>query len=160
MTIKAAMTMDEVAQLLADRGLEVSIRDLGSSGGGDWCGVQVDISDGGFILITPDDAPWDANADDTEVERLLAYRYGPGEFEDEGDRPWVGLTEWHTDEALVFNWTSPRDTFDATVPALIDHVAALVNLAPDWENADVEDVRAENLAYMLANPDIYGPRNA
>lgn len=136
MTIKTAMTMDEVAQLLADRGLSISIRDLGSGGGGDWCGVQMDMSDGGYILITPHDAPWDSNADDEEAERLLAFRYGPGEFFDEADRPFVGLTEWHTDEALVFNWTSPLDEFDATVPALIDQVARLVNLAPDWENAD------------------------
>ena len=135
-TIKAAMTIDEVAQLLADRGLRISIRDLGSSGGGDWCAVQMDMSDGGFILITPDGGPWNANAEDEEAERLLAFRYGPGTFEDEGDRPYVGLTDWHTDEALAFNWTSPNDEFDATVPALIDHIARLVNLAPDWENAN------------------------
>ena len=130
------MTMDEVAQFLADDGLEVSIRDLGRSGGGDWCGVQVDMTDGGFVLISPDWGPWNANADDEEAQRLLAFRYGPGDFEDEGDRPYVGLTEWHTDEALVFNWTSPFDEFDATVPALVNQIAALVNLAPDWEIAN------------------------
>jgi len=131
--IEAKMTMDEVAQLLADRGLEVCIRDLGSSGGGDWCGVQVEMSDGGFLLVTPDSGPWNGNDEDEEAERLTAFRYGPGTFEDEADRPFVGLTEWHTDDALAYNWTSPNDEFDATVPALIAQVAALVNLVPDWE---------------------------
>jgi hypothetical protein len=128
------MTMDEVAQLLADRGLDVSIRDLGSSGGGDWCAVQIDINGGDFILITPDSGPWNSNDENEEADRLLALRYcGRGEYEDEADRPWVGLTDQHTDDHLVANVGSDRDEFDATVPLVIGQVAALVNLVPDWD---------------------------
>ena len=130
--IKQEMTMDDVAQALRDGGLDVTIRDLGRSGGGDWAAVQIDLNSGDFILITPDWGPWDFNDDEEAAELLLAYRYAAGEYEDEGDRPWVGLTDQHTEGRLAIETSSDNDTFDATVPRVISQVAALANLVTDW----------------------------
>jgi len=130
--IRNQMTIEQVAQPLRDGGLDVTIRDLGSSGGGDWAAVQIDLNNGDFILITPDWGPWDFNDDEEKADRLLAYRYAAGDYEDEGDRPWVGLTDLHTDERLAIETSSDNDIFDATVSRVISQVAALANLVTDW----------------------------
>lgn len=117
-TTTQSMNSDQIIDLLNANGLSVVPRDLGSSGGGEWWGIEVPAANGCFILITPAGYPYDANdADDTE-EFLCVQVYGAGEYDDEGDRPWSSFG---------------TDDLRATPNAILAAVAAARTFSETWD---------------------------
>ena len=120
-TTTQAMSSDQVIDLLNANGIDNYTRDLGSSGGGDWWGIEVPAANGCFILITPADYPYDATDPDDTEEFLCVDLYGPGEYEDEADRPWATFGIGKT---------------PATPDAILTAVAAVRTFSETWDYTD------------------------
>lgn len=117
-TTTQAMSSDQIIDLLNTNDIPVVPRDLGSSGGGEWWGIEVPAARDCFILITPAGYPYDATDPDDTEEFLCVQVYGPGEYEDEADRPW---SSFGTDDLL------------ATPDAILAAVAAARTFSETWD---------------------------
>lgn len=116
-----AMSSDHIIDLLHASGIDNCGRDLGSSGGGEWWGIEVPAARDCFILITPAGYPYDATDPDDTEEFLCVQVYGPGEYEDEADRPWSSFG---------------TDDLPATPDAILAAVAAARTFSETWDYTD------------------------
>ena len=112
------MTSDQIIDLLDANGIDIDTHDLGSSGGGDWWAIRVEAPRDCFILITPAGYPYDLNDEDDAEEFLTLNLYGPGEFEDDGDRPWTSFGS---------------DDTPATPADILERVAFIRAFAQTWD---------------------------
>lgn len=120
-TTTQAMSSDQIIDLLNTNDIPVVPRDLGSSGGGEWWGIEVPAARDCFILITPAGYPYDATDPDDTEEFLCVQVYGPGEYEDEADRPWSSFG---------------TDDLPATPDAILAAVAAARTFSETWDYAN------------------------
>ena len=116
-TTTQAMTSDQIIDLLDANGIDNYTRDLGSSGGGEWFGIEVPAANGCFILITPAGYPYSATDPDDTEEFLCVQVGGGGEYDDEGDRPW---SSFGTDDT------------PATPDAILAAIAAARTFSETW----------------------------
>ena len=117
-TTAQVMSSAQIIDLLDANGIDNYTRDLGSSGGGDWWGIAVPAANGCFILITPAGYPYDSNESDDAEEFLCVQVYGPGDFEDEDDRPWSSFG---------------TDDMPATPGAILAAVTAARTFSETWD---------------------------
>jgi hypothetical protein len=118
-TATQQMSSDQIMDLLRANDIDVTTRDLGSSGGGDWWAIEVPAARDCFLLITPAGYPYDLGDDDDAEEFLCVQLYAGGEYEDDlGDRPW---SSFGTDDT------------PATPDAILAAIAAARTFSETWD---------------------------
>lgn len=117
-TTAQAITLDGLMDALIERGYMVTLRDLGSSGGGDWAAIEIPMPTDRFILITPAGYPWNASDGDEVADSLMAVLYADGDYDTLDDHPMLD--------------TDVADDMPADVDAICDALAALTALNISW----------------------------